>query len=504
MKGPATGATLALNGGESFEIEAKTNGGAKTKENKDVTVMNNPFGKVEEALEKKLRNLEKRRQKQQQLKQELQNGKTLTDEQREAVLMINEVERQIEWIKEVQKMTQQQGRQYQRAIKQRDDVERKKKLETAIEATMVIAQLRELVEVFKKDEVKEAFAKGTDGAVGLNEEELRTLEKFNVLLQPLDGFNSFNEWHAQLGDSAKSLYYVVKGTEDELFPNVTGAMIKQLLGKIASSEFIQTLRFKDLIVKAETQENVERENVETPASPSLSTVSSNKTNTSQSQVSSELSRQSPSFEDVKKDSETPEAKVVFVANDASPSMNGSCEGQFVFAAEPVAESVVQNVTVMPSFIPGPAPVFIPVMTIPAPIPGVLSPEMVPNVASTYVPTSNENQPVNTNGNYQKNRPRDGNRNGNPRNAQKGPQQNRGPAGNRPYRHQSSRDSNSDSSNAEPRQNSKNGANFRPPRPNNQQGGYRGNRGGQPTRDNQQQPPKPKYQYGFRFAETPAN
>lgn len=61
MKGPATGATLALNGGESFEIEAKTNGGAKTKENKDVTVMNNPFGKVEEALEKKLRNLEKRR-----------------------------------------------------------------------------------------------------------------------------------------------------------------------------------------------------------------------------------------------------------------------------------------------------------------------------------------------------------------------------------------------------------------------------------------------------------
>jgi hypothetical protein len=148
----------------------------------------------------------------------------LTDEQREAVLMINEVERQIEWIKEVQKMTQQQGRQYQRAIKQRDEVERKKKLETAIEATMVIAQLRELVDVFKKDEVKEAFAKGTDGAVELNEEELRTLEKFNVLLQPLDGFNSFNEWHAQLGDSAKSLYYVVKGTEDELFPNVTGTV----------------------------------------------------------------------------------------------------------------------------------------------------------------------------------------------------------------------------------------------------------------------------------------
>jgi hypothetical protein len=100
--------------------------------------------------------------------------------------------------------------------------------------------------------------------------------------------------------------------EENFIQIFSGAMIKQLLGKIASSEFIQTLRFKNLIVKAETQENVERENVETSASPSLSTVSSNKTNTSQSQVSSESSRQSPSFEDVKKDSETPEAKVFYI------------------------------------------------------------------------------------------------------------------------------------------------------------------------------------------------
>lgn len=35
------------------------------------------------------------------MKDELQSGKDLTEEQREAILMISEIDRQIDWIKEV-------------------------------------------------------------------------------------------------------------------------------------------------------------------------------------------------------------------------------------------------------------------------------------------------------------------------------------------------------------------------------------------------------------------
>lgn len=60
------------------------------------------------------------------IKDERDKGTKLTEEQVEAVSKLGEVEQQIEYVRELQKTIQQQQRQYNRAVRQRDESEKKK------------------------------------------------------------------------------------------------------------------------------------------------------------------------------------------------------------------------------------------------------------------------------------------------------------------------------------------------------------------------------------------
>lgn len=134
MKGPVVN--------NNANVDAVANGNAKNGgdsnggNNKTILVAN-PLVGISQALEKKLRNLEKRRvsfltldfgtffysffiflqSKLQQVKQEKESGNTLTEEQLDAISKAPEVDQQVEYFKDLHKTVEQQARRYQTELK---------------------------------------------------------------------------------------------------------------------------------------------------------------------------------------------------------------------------------------------------------------------------------------------------------------------------------------------------------------------------------------------------
>uniref|UniRef100_A0A915EBW7 Uncharacterized protein n=1 Tax=Ditylenchus dipsaci TaxID=166011 RepID=A0A915EBW7_9BILA len=129
MKGPIAGAVIANVGNGDSGTASKTDLPMLKRQrcrNVPVDLLVNPIANVQSALEKKLRNLGKRTQKLQQIKLDRANGIKLTEEQLDAISKAGEVELQVEFIKDLQKLATQQVRQYQRAARQKDDALTKK------------------------------------------------------------------------------------------------------------------------------------------------------------------------------------------------------------------------------------------------------------------------------------------------------------------------------------------------------------------------------------------
>jgi Na+/phosphate symporter len=121
MKGPSNGTEAVVATADVPATKTET----KTKQT-PAELLENPYSKLELAVNKKLRNLEKRSQKLVLIKKDQDAGKELTEEQKEAVSKLGEVEIQLEFVRDLQKTITQQTRQYSRAVRQREEGEKKK------------------------------------------------------------------------------------------------------------------------------------------------------------------------------------------------------------------------------------------------------------------------------------------------------------------------------------------------------------------------------------------
>ena len=138
-------------------------------------------------IDKKARNLEKRKNKLMALKQTVDAGAQLDKDQREAVMKLDEVTIQLELVKDLQKQftaatldCQKIRKRQQKLEKQQQKDAEKENIKKVLAHSFGVFQLLEGFD----EETKEHFSAGTNGAVQLTETELGNLDSLYRLLAP--------------------------------------------------------------------------------------------------------------------------------------------------------------------------------------------------------------------------------------------------------------------------------------------------------------------------------
>lgn len=229
-------------------------------------IITNPYSRIEEAIEKKRRNLEKRKIKLLQYSEDERNGKKLTDEQLEARSRIGEVETQLEFIKDIMKMLSLNHREFSRASKQREEVNKKNQAERERKCLSEFLNYQYMLKFMSRVQVKKAFANGTNGAIKLDEDERRAVEGMRGYFLPSAiTAMSQTDWLARCEESARNAHAIVMGTKEKLHDKMSGKNLKDLLERIGASEYIQEMKALQLNWRKDSE--TEKPNAEPEVEP---------------------------------------------------------------------------------------------------------------------------------------------------------------------------------------------------------------------------------------------
>jgi len=138
-------------------------------------------------IDKKARNLEKRKNKLSSLKDSLDSGTKLDKDQMDAVTKLENVSTQLELVRELQKQFSTMSVDYQRARKKQQRVERQQQKDSERDAQRRSVKYTLLVQDVLNsmdDEAKENFKSGANGAVLLSDDQLTHLDDLYQLLTP--------------------------------------------------------------------------------------------------------------------------------------------------------------------------------------------------------------------------------------------------------------------------------------------------------------------------------
>uniref|UniRef100_A0A914VZT4 Caprin-1 dimerization domain-containing protein n=3 Tax=Plectus sambesii TaxID=2011161 RepID=A0A914VZT4_9BILA len=198
----------------------------------------NPIQKVVEMVEKKIRNLEKRRLKLDQYQEDQKNGKELTPEQLVAVSRIADVEQQLDFARDIQKNVQAQLKDYQKTIKETQKREFRERQQNEVGRIRELLQYQEMLNLLGKEPVKQAFMNGTDGAVKLSSEEIKLCDElFAVICPSMENVTS-GEWRDKLESASQRAFSLLTGSQKHLIGDSDGKSLKNLLDRIVSCEYV--------------------------------------------------------------------------------------------------------------------------------------------------------------------------------------------------------------------------------------------------------------------------
>ncbi|XP_006825851.1 caprin-1-like [Saccoglossus kowalevskii] len=135
-------------------------------------------------VEKKIRNLEKRKVKLDGYKVMVTEGQELNKDQLDALAKYDEVASNVEFAKELIKHFQtilQDAVKQQKRTAKREHIQR---LEAQQKSVRSILELQDLLDQLGNENVRNDFIKGDHGAVTLSEEQLNHLDEFYKLVSP--------------------------------------------------------------------------------------------------------------------------------------------------------------------------------------------------------------------------------------------------------------------------------------------------------------------------------
>jgi hypothetical protein len=190
---------------------------------------------VQNLVEKKIRNLEKRKARLQELRDLEAKGHELQPEQQIAIKKLEQVVEMIELMKDLNKSV---GEVFTEHNKQQKKLAKKEQLDKQLERQQqeldrikTIIRFQDILARFDSS-VRQDFLKGTKGAIKLSEEELSHLDKLYSITSDLSD--------KELESSAEKLLSLAEGKPREAWTGVTFHQLKELLTKIVNSKYFNS------------------------------------------------------------------------------------------------------------------------------------------------------------------------------------------------------------------------------------------------------------------------
>ncbi|KAF6029638.1 hypothetical protein EB796_012047 [Bugula neritina] len=138
-------------------------------------------------MEKKIRNLEKRKGKLEDYRKKQSHGQTLTDEQLSAVAKLDDVLSQIDLLQDFIKQFNAYAADVVKQQKKQQKRERFEQIENERKRILTILQIQNVLNALGEEETRKVFTEGSGGAVKLEETELNHLDELYKIINPERG-----------------------------------------------------------------------------------------------------------------------------------------------------------------------------------------------------------------------------------------------------------------------------------------------------------------------------
>jgi hypothetical protein len=207
-------------------------------------------------IEKKVRNLEKRRQKLDEYKETQRKGTVLNEDQLSAVSRYDEVQRNLELTREMEKQFMtlaSEATKQQKKQAKRDQIEREEAIRDAVrdklrEANKYLSVLTSL----RSDNVRSDFLKKKNNATLVTDTEISTLDTFDKLVNLTKLDSNFD---AHLNESVDHLLNFIDAKEKQVpSMDVSYSELKVLFDKIYTSPYWQKRKESKAKVDSENEQ----------------------------------------------------------------------------------------------------------------------------------------------------------------------------------------------------------------------------------------------------------
>ncbi|XP_064308992.1 caprin-1 isoform X3 [Phalacrocorax carbo] len=188
-------------------------------------------------IDKKLRNLEKKKSKLDDYQERMNKGERLNQDQLDAVSKYQEVTNNLEFAKELQRSFMALSQDIQKTIKKTARREQLMREEAEQKRLKTVLELQFILDKLGDDEVRNDLKQGSNGVPVLTEEELTMLDEFYKLVYPERDMNvRLNEQYEQ---ASVHLWDLLEGKEKTVC-GTTYKALKEIVERILQTSYFDS------------------------------------------------------------------------------------------------------------------------------------------------------------------------------------------------------------------------------------------------------------------------
>ncbi|XP_027756279.1 caprin-1 isoform X2 [Empidonax traillii] len=201
------------------------------------TVQTEAMKQILGVIDKKLRNLEKKKSKLDDYQERMNKGERLNQDQLDAVSKYQEVTNNLEFAKELQRSFMALSQDIQKTIKKTARREQLMREEAEQKRLKTVLELQFILEKLGDDEVRSDLKQGSNGVPVLTEEELTVLDEFYKLVYPERDMNvRLNEQYEQ---ASVHLWDLLEGKEKPVC-GTTYKALRELVERILQTSYFDS------------------------------------------------------------------------------------------------------------------------------------------------------------------------------------------------------------------------------------------------------------------------
>ncbi|XP_059704436.1 caprin-1 isoform X3 [Haemorhous mexicanus] len=201
------------------------------------TVQTEAMKQILGVIDKKLRNLEKKKSKLDDYQERMNKGERLNQDQLDAVSKYQEVTNNLEFAKELQRSFMALSQDIQKTIKKTARREQLMREEAEQKRLKTVLELQFILEKLGDDEVRSDLKQGSNGVPVLTEEELTMLDEFYKLVYPERDMNMrLNEQYEQ---ASVHLWDLLEGKEKPVC-GTTYKALKEIVERILQTSYFDS------------------------------------------------------------------------------------------------------------------------------------------------------------------------------------------------------------------------------------------------------------------------